>query len=71
MGKDSLRITELRNHLLVCDPSEDLHNGMERAFGKNLKTVEKTANISTDEEYEKFLLWEIGETVKFIHEIKN
>jgi len=71
LGKDSLRIMKLRNHLLECDPSEALHNGMERVFGKNLKTVEKASDFSTQKEYEEFLLWEIEEALKFINDLEN
>ena len=71
LGKDSLRMKKLRDHLLECDPTKALSTGMERTFGNKLKTVEKTSALSTEREYEEFMQWEILETIKFIEEIKN
>ena len=68
---DSLRMSKLRNHLIESDPSIDLHKGMERAFGENLITVEKYAEIESDDQYEAYLNWVLLETKNFLIEIEN
>lgn len=68
---DSLRINNLRRHLIECDPSKDLHEGMERAFGKNLITVEKKVDIESDEQYKSYLNWVFISATSFLKEIGN
>ena len=67
---DSLRMSKLRNHLIATDPSIELHEGMERAFGENLITVEKYVEIESDDQYKAYLNWVLLETQKFLKKIE-
>lgn len=62
---DSVRISNLREHLIKCDPSTRLDQGIERAFGTNLKTVEKDPEMS-ETGYAKYLDWLLEPLSNFI-----
>ncbi len=67
---DSVRLSNLREHLIKCDPSTRLDQGIELAFGTNLKTVEKNMEMS-DTGYEKYLDWMLEPLASFIKSRRN
>jgi len=67
---DSVRFSNLHEHLIKCDPSTRLDQGIERAFGSNLKTIEKDMEMS-ETGYAKYLDWLLEPLSNFIKIRKN
>jgi hypothetical protein len=58
---DTIRLKKLHQHLITCDPTTRINQGMERTFGHQMKTIEK--DIEQDDSlYAKYLDW-LSETV--------
>ncbi|WP_228851789.1 alpha/beta fold hydrolase [Aegicerativicinus sediminis] len=67
--EDTLRYNRLREHLLACDPSKKLDEGMERAFGSYLQTELKIFDYDTDD-YAEYIAWELEKVIEFIEKLK-
>lgn len=67
---DSVRFSNLREHLIKCDPSTRLDQGIERALGTNLKTIEKDMEMS-ETGYAKYLDWLLEPLSNFIKNRRN
>lgn len=67
---DSVRLSNLREHLIKCDPSIRLDRGMERTFSTHLKTFEKDMEMN-EEGYAQYLDGLLQPISKFIKDSKH
>lgn len=66
LAQDSARVSRLRDHLIKTDPAIALDEGIKRAFGKYLRTVNENEININDEDFNAYLNWLFPHITSFL-----